>query len=145
MVRAKAPSCKQNHYFDTQENQTFGRGCPTNLRKQSLCSIFGPLSKSGVTEGGLFAFACQYSVTPHSRTRNRIVTQMRHPLLVEGLPNCARQSLASTISAPHVAATSYCHPGRHANVVTPCLLTPCSNVPYIVGKVFDTFNFCDML
>ena len=27
------------------------------------------------------------------------------------------------------AATSYCDPGRHANVITPCLLTPCLNVP----------------
>ena len=27
------------------------------------------------------------------------------------------------------AATSYCLPGRHANVVTPCLLTPCLNLP----------------
>ena len=43
----------------------------------------------------------------------------------EGRPNCARQSLASTLSAPRVAATSYCDPGRHANVVTPCVLTPC--------------------
>ena len=55
---------------------------------------------------------------------------MRHPLLVEGRPNCARQSLASTVSAPHVAETSCCDPGRHANVITPCLLTPCLNVPY---------------
>ena len=57
---------------------------------------------------------------------------MRHPLLVEGRPNCARQSLAtvaSTLSAPRVAATSCCDPGRHANVITPCLLTPCLNVP----------------
>ena len=55
---------------------------------------------------------------------------MRHPLLVEGRPNCARQLLASTLSAPHVAETSCCDPGRHANVITPCLLTPCLNVPY---------------
>ena len=53
---------------------------------------------------------------------------MRHPLLVKGRPNFARQSLASTLSAPRVAATSYCDPGRHANVITPCLLTPCLNV-----------------
>ena len=32
---------------------------------------------------------------------------------------CARQSLASTLSACRVAASSYCHPGRHANVVQP--------------------------
>ena len=53
--------------------------------------------------------------------------QVRHPLLVE-LQNDerigARQSLASTLSALAVAATSYCHPGRHAKVVTPYLLTP---------------------
>ena len=54
---------------------------------------------------------------------------MRHPLLVEGRPNCGRQSLASTLLAPRVAATSYSDPGRHANVITPCLLTPRLNVP----------------
>ena len=53
---------------------------------------------------------------------------MRHPLLVEGRPNCARQSLASTLSAPCVAATSYCDPGCHSNVITPCLLTPCLKI-----------------
>ena len=48
--------------------------------------------------------------------------QMRHlKRLLEGRPNCARQSLASTLPAPRVAATSYCHPGRHTNVVTPCI------------------------
>ena len=85
--------------------------------------------KRGVTERGVFAFACQYIVSPRSRTGNRTVTQMRHPLLVEGRPNCARQSLASTLSAPRVAATSHCDPGRHANVITPRLLTPCLSVP----------------
>ena len=33
------------------------------------------------------------------------------------------------LSAPRVAATAYCDPGRHANVITPCLLTPCLKVP----------------
>ena len=32
---------------------------------------------------------------------------------------CARQSFSSTLSAPRVAATSYCDPGRHANVIIP--------------------------
>ena len=82
-------------------------------------------------ERGVFAFACQYIVSPRGRTGNRTVTQMRHLLLVERRPNRARQSLASTLSAPRVAATWYCHPGRHANVITPCLLTPCLNVPYL--------------
>ena len=80
--------------------------------------------KGGETERGVLAFACQYIVSPRGRTGNRTVTQTRHPLLVEGRPNCARQSLASALSAPRVAATSYCDPGRHADVVTPCLLTP---------------------
>ena len=47
---------------------------------------------------------------------------MQHPLLVEGRPN-------SMLSALAVAATSLCHPGRHTNVGTPCLLTPCLNLP----------------
>ena len=56
---------------------------------------------------------------------------MRHPLLVEERPHRARQSLASTLSAPRVAATSCCDPGRHANVIAPCMLTPCLNVPNV--------------
>ena len=31
---------------------------------------------------------------------------------------------ATKVSAPRVAATSYCHPGCHANVVATCLLNP---------------------
>ena len=38
--------------------------------------------------------------------------------------DCARQSLASTLSAPRVAATSYCDPGRLANVVTAMFAYP---------------------
>ena len=57
----------------------------------------------GVTERGVFTFACQSIVSPRGRTGNRTVTQMRHPLLIEGRPNCARQSFASTLSAPRVA------------------------------------------
>ena len=33
------------------------------------------------------------------------------------------------LSALAVVVTSYCHSGRHANDVTPCLLTPCLNLP----------------
>ena len=43
---------------------------------------------------------------------------------VEGRPSCARQALASTLPALAVTATSYCHPGGHANVVIACLLLP---------------------
>ena len=47
-------------------------------------------------------FFCLGSKCP---LRNRTVTQMRHPLLAEGRPNCARRTLASTLSALAVAAT----------------------------------------
>ena len=80
--------------------------------------------KRGVTERWVSAFAFQYIVSLRSQTGNRTVTQMRHPLLVEGRPNYARQSLASTLSAPRVAATSYCHAGRHANVLYPLFAYP---------------------
>ena len=76
---------------------------------EPLCNVI-PISgtfKRGVTERGVFVFACQYMVSLRDRTGSRTVTQMRHPLLVEGRPNCARQSLASTLSALRVAATSY--------------------------------------
>ena len=75
-------------------------------------------------KGGI-RIACQYIVSPRGRTGNRTVTQMRHPFLFEGRPNCARQSLASTLSAPCIAATSYCDPGRHANVITLVCFSPC--------------------
>ena len=87
--------------------------------------------KGGVAERGVFEFACQYIVSLRGRTGNRTVTQMRDPSLVEGRPKCVcvcvRQSLASTLSVPRVAATSYCDPGRHSHGITPCLLAPCLN------------------
>ena len=88
--------------------------------------------KRGVTERGVFRYACPYIVSLRGWTGNRTATQMQHSLLVEGRPNCARQLLASTFLAPCVAATSYCEfcdPGHHANVDTPCLFTPFLNVP----------------
>ena len=91
---------------------------------------------------GVFAFACQCIVSPRGRTGNRTVTQMRHPLLVEGRPNCARQALASTVSAPRVAATSHCDPGCHTNVITPCLLTPCLLTPCFLRFVYAVKTEC---
>ena len=70
---------------------------------------FSGTFKREVTERGVFAFACQHIVSPRGRTGNRTVTQMRHPFFVEGRPKRAQQSLASTLSAPRVAATSYCN------------------------------------
>ena len=125
------------------ENKAFGK----RRLSQRTADVRRKLQKSGtfkrgVTEKAVFTFACQYVVSPRGRTGNRTVTQMRRLLLPEGRPNCARQSLASTLSAPCVncarqslastlsapcvAATDL---DRHANVVAPCLLTPCLNVP----------------
>ena len=59
-------------------------------------------SREGVPERGVFAFTCQYIISLRGRTGN--------PLLFAGQPNCARQSLVSTVLAPRVATTSYCHP-----------------------------------
>ena len=65
---------------------------------------------------GVFAFACQCIVSPHGPTGDRTVTEMRRPtgccIAYETIAN------ASTVSARHVAVSSYCHPARHANVVT---------------------------
>ena len=49
--------------------------------------------------------------------------------LAERRPDYAPQSVANTVSALAVGATCYCHPGRQASVVTPCLLTLCLNLP----------------
>ena len=51
------------------------------------------------------------------------------PSLPEGRPKRTRKSLASTVSVHCVPAASYCHPCRHANVVAPCLLSPCLDLP----------------
>ena len=76
----------------------------------------------GLTEGGIFAFVCHYMVSQ----RPGPATVLSHTccvfLLVKARPKCMRQSLASTVSALAVAATSYCHAGRHANVVIVRLL-----------------------
>ena len=81
--------------------------------------IFSGTFQRGVAERGVFAFACQYIVSPRGRTGNRTVTQVRHPLLIEWRPNCARQPLASTLSAPRVAARSYCDPGSYCQIPWP--------------------------
>ena len=73
---------------------SFYRGSFSRMGASCYCWA----QKKGATERGVFAFACQYIVSPRGQTGNRTVTQMQHPLLVEGRPNCARQSLASTLS-----------------------------------------------
>ena len=90
--------------------------------ESSCCvrGLVGHMYKGGSGKGGIRICLPVHCLS--ARTGNRTVTQMRHPFLVEGRPNRARQSLASTLSAPRVKVISYCHPGRHANVVTPCLL-----------------------
>ena len=62
---------------------------PTNFLPQSPLRSGTPellflsgTCKRGVTERGVFAFACQYIVCLRGQTGNHTVTQMRHPLLV---------------------------------------------------------------
>ena len=77
-------------------------------------------SKRG-TERGVFAFACQYVVSPDclpDRQRYYHTNATSRPFLKDD-QNRARQSLASAVSVRRVAAAWYCHPGRPANVVTP--------------------------
>ena len=82
-----------------------------------------------VAERGVVAFARQYIVSTRDRTGNRTVTQMRHPLLVEGRPNSTRQSLASTLLALAVAATSYCHLRSPRECRYPLFAYPLLNLP----------------
>ena len=96
--------------------------------------------RAGLKGGWVSAFAWQYIVSLRGLTGNRTITQMQQPVFVEGLPSCARQSLASTLSALAVAAALYCHPRRHTNVVTPSLLNPCLNLP---KRIFLQF-FCSL-
>ena len=77
------------------------------------------------------AIACQYIVG--ASRRGDIVLWCRSP-------RKCRQSLASTLSAPRVAATSYCDPGRHANVVTPCLNVP-NKCPLKSPKLYSARPF----
>ena len=78
----------------------------------SLAFFLAGLQGRGYAKG-VFAFACQCIVSPRPRSATVLSHRCCIPLLAR--PNCARQSLASTVSVLAVAATSYCHPGRHAN------------------------------
>ena len=73
--------------------------------------------KGGNGKGGYsHVLACTLSL--RCQASNRAVTKMQHPRLIEGQPNCARQSLASALSALAVGAASCCHLGRHGKVIT---------------------------
>ena len=50
----------------------------------ALLLIIFRLFNRGITERGVFAFAFQCIVSPRGQTGNCTVTQVRHPLLVEG-------------------------------------------------------------
>ena len=89
----------------------------------------------GVSERGVCASGCQCIVSLHCRTGSRTVTQIERPLLVEGRPNCVRQSLASTVSALIVGASLYRHPRRHAKVVT--AVFACRALPPIMFSLHD--------
>ena len=120
---ANAPNTVKIEFRDFPVWDT-NQSCPSRVDKEAALLgasfVVGRL-KSGSRKAGYSHFV--------GWTGNRTVTQMRHPLLFEGLPNCARQSLARTLSALVVAATLYCQPGRHVNVAAPCLLTTCINLP----------------
>ena len=80
--------------------------------------------KKGGTGKGVLPFACQYAVSPRGPDR-------QHPLLVEGRPNCARQSLASALSALAVAA-------RHRAVIP--VATQC-RYPFFAHPLFKPAQF----
>ena len=85
LVRAPCPP---------QGKGSYRKGALTEINVSGISGRF----KRRVTERGVFAFACQYTVSPHCQTGNHTVTQMQHPfLLVEGRPNCARQGTCQYI------------------------------------------------
>ena len=100
--------------FRARETPVAGRGG---------VATFANLQKGGHGKGGI-RICLPVHCLPVGRTSNNTVTQMRHPLVVERWPDCARQSLASMLSALAIAATSYCRPSCHANVVPPVCLLP---------------------
>ena len=111
-------------------------------------SVYSGMFKRGVTERGVFGFACLRIVSPRGRTGNRTVTQMRHPLLVEGRPNCAQQSLASIYIYTYCRHLAWRRDRTVIPVATqmslpPVLLTPCSNPMYVQYlKVLCYGKFC---
>ena len=106
------------------------RGGKTVVREgqggDGLGPYFGHMQKGGNGKGGIRSCLPVHCLSAPSDRQPYCHTNATssRSLLVEGHPNCARQSLASTLSAPRVSATSYCDPGRHASVVTPCLVNP---------------------
>ena len=80
---------------------------PHRQPKPNLLIYIRAHLKRGVTERGVFAFACQYIVSLRRRTGNRTVTQMRHPLLVE-----STTKLCATIACQYTVGTS-----RHGDIV----------------------------
>ena len=105
----------------------------------SLCS--GRLTRGVNGRGGYSHLLASCTVSRHSQTGNHAVTQTQYktPCCCR---NCARQSLASTVSARAVGAKSYLHPGHHANGITLCLLTLCLNLPNLSVSLFLSPYVC---
>ena len=118
--------------------KAIGHSYNIHCRSGSHCCATKPawISYRTCLEGGgkgkgVFTFACQYIVSPHCRTGNHIVTQIRHPIPCSSMTNCAQQSLASTVSARSVAAAWYWHPGIHAMSLPYSLFIPPKTCPMI--------------
>ena len=67
---------------------------------------------------------------------------MRHPLLLKGIPNSARQMPDSTASERSGGCVVVLSSARQAHVVSPCLLTPveCMNMPQYTHKLRVNFR-----
>ena len=115
---------------NSQNRQNRHEGYPPPPQK--LNPLFEGTFKRGVTERGVFAFACQYIVSPRGRTGNRTVTQMRHPLFLKDDQIAHDNRLPVPQQCRRLASWRH-HTvipvATQKNVVTPCLLTPCLNVP----------------
>ena len=95
------------------------RATHTVLRDNVVSGRF----ERGVSERGVFAFACQYIVSPCGRTGNRTVTQMEQIACNNRLPvHCRRLRSLRHYTVIFIL-------GRRTDVITPCLLTPCLNLP----------------
>ena len=102
----------------------------TGVRANGLCAFSAPIKKVRLSERGVFAIACQYIVSARSDRQpycHRNVTSS---------PCWRTTKLCSTIacrysalSAPRVAATSYCHPGCFAILFAYPLFKPVRNYP----------------
>ena len=109
-------------------------------RKSENCAkscnhMIGQVLKGGQRKGGHLHLVASALYLCTARPAIMLSHKCDIPLLPTARPHRVQQSLSSTLSACGVSASSYCHPSRHANVVKPCLPTPCLNLPNILYYV----------